>query len=57
MIRADLLGLSHREVTEILEVPVRPVMSRLLRGHHLLQRRLWKYAQVRYPHHAGGKWR
>ncbi len=48
VILADLQGFSYKEIAEILGVPVGTVMSRLSRGRHLLQRRLWEYAKDRH---------
>ncbi len=48
VILADLEGFSYKEMAEVLEVPVGTVMSRLSRGRHLLQKKLWDYARDRH---------
>jgi RNA polymerase sigma-70 factor (ECF subfamily) len=48
VILADVEGFTYNEIAEILGVPVGTVMSRLSRGRHLLQRRLWDYARQRH---------
>ncbi len=48
VILADLQGFSYKEIAEILGIPEGTVMSRLSRGRHLLQRRLWDYARDRH---------
>ncbi len=45
VILADVEGFTYNEIAEILGVPTGTVMSRLSRGRHLLQRRLWDYAR------------
>ena len=42
---ADVEGFTYKEIAEILGIPNGTVMSRLSRGRHLLQRRLWDYAR------------
>ncbi len=44
-----LEGLSYQEVSEVLEIPVGTVMSRLYRARSILQRQLWDYFVERYP--------
>ncbi len=48
VILTDLEGFSYKESAEILGIPVGTVMSRLSRGRHLLQHRLWDYARDRH---------
>lgn len=45
VILADVQGFSHKEIGYILGIPVGTVMSRLFRGRHMLQRKLWDYAR------------
>ncbi len=47
-ILADVEGFTYNEIAEILGIPIGTVMSRLSRGRHLLQRRLWDYARQRH---------
>jgi RNA polymerase sigma-70 factor, ECF subfamily len=42
---ADVEGFTYKEIAEALGIPVGTVMSRLSRGRHMLQRRLWEYAR------------
>jgi RNA polymerase sigma-70 factor, ECF subfamily len=44
VVLCDLEGLSYPELTEVLEVPVGTVKSRLYRGRRLLQQALYDYA-------------
>jgi RNA polymerase sigma-70 factor (ECF subfamily) len=48
VILADVQGFTYKEIAEILGIPVGTVMSRLSRGRHMLQSRLWKYARDRH---------
>jgi RNA polymerase sigma-70 factor, ECF subfamily len=45
---ADVEGFTYNEIAEILGIPIGTVMSRLSRGRHLLERRLWDYARQRH---------
>lgn len=45
VILADVEGFTYKEIAEALGIPVGTVMSRLSRGRHMLQRRLWEYAR------------
>lgn len=45
---ADVEGFTYNEIAGILGIPIGTVMSRLSRGRHLLQRRLWDYARQRH---------
>jgi RNA polymerase sigma-70 factor (ECF subfamily) len=45
VILADLEGFSYRDISEILEVPVGTVMSRLYRGRKLLEKSMLEYAR------------
>ncbi|KAB2879573.1 sigma-70 family RNA polymerase sigma factor [bacterium] len=40
----DIEGFSYKEASDILEVPVGTIMSRLFRSRKLLQKYLWEYA-------------
>lgn len=44
---ADVEGFSYKEISDILEVPVGTVMSRLHRGRKALQKHLAEYAEAR----------
>lgn len=44
----DVQGFSYKEAAEILGVPQGTVMSRLFRGRHFLQSRLWEFARDRH---------
>lgn len=48
VILSDVEGFTYNEIAEILGVPVGTVMSRLSRGRHMLQRRLWEFAKDRH---------
>lgn len=48
IILADVEGFTYAEIAQILEIPIGTVMSRLSRGRHLLQRKLWDYARQRH---------
>ena len=42
---ADNEDLSYKEISEILNIPMGTIASRLYRGHKLLKEKLWHYAQ------------
>ncbi len=44
----DVQGFSYKEAAEILGIPEGTVMSRLFRGRHFLQSRLWEFARDRH---------
>lgn len=44
----DVQGFSYKEAAGILGVPEGTVMSRLFRGRHFLQNRLWEFARDRH---------
>jgi len=51
VILCDIEGLSYPELSEVLEVPVGTVKSRLFRGRRLLQQALYQYAlEMGYVH-------
>jgi RNA polymerase sigma-70 factor (ECF subfamily) len=52
---ADVQGFTYKEIADILGIPVGTVMSRLSRGRHLLQRRLWEYARNRHLVRGDGR--
>lgn len=45
VILADLNELSYQEISEILEIPIGTVRSRLSRGRRLVQRALWAFTE------------
>jgi len=45
VVLADLEGFSYKEISDILEIPVGTVMSRLYRGRRLLERTMLEYAR------------
>ena len=44
---ADVEGFSYKEISEIMDVPIGTVMSRLHRGRKALQKALWEFASGR----------
>jgi RNA polymerase sigma-70 factor (ECF subfamily) len=54
VVLSDVEGFTYQEISEILELSLGTVKSRLYRGRRLLQRSLWAYAQ-RYGYRASGK--
>ncbi len=44
---ADVEGFSYKEISEIMDVPIGTVMSRLHRGRKALQKALWEFAGER----------
>jgi RNA polymerase sigma-70 factor, ECF subfamily len=51
LILSDIDGLGYRELSEVLEVPIGTVKSRLYRGRRLLQQALYEYAlEMGYVH-------
>ena len=44
---ADVEGFSYKEISEIMDVPIGTVMSRLHRGRKALQKALWEFARER----------
>ena len=45
VVMVDVQGLRYREVSDVLDLPIGTVRSRLSRGRSLLQQALWKHAQ------------
>ncbi len=45
VVLCDVEGLSYQEISEILQVPIGTVRSRLARGRSILQKKLWHHAQ------------
>jgi RNA polymerase sigma-70 factor (ECF subfamily) len=41
---SDVEGLTYEEIAKVLDVPVGTVKSRLYRGRHMLQAKLYDYA-------------
>jgi len=48
IVLADVEGFTYKEISDALGIPLGTVMSRLSRGRHMLQRRLWDYARQRH---------
>jgi RNA polymerase sigma-70 factor (ECF subfamily) len=44
---SDVEGFSYKEISEMLEIPIGTVMSRLHRGRKTMQKRLYQYAKDR----------
>ncbi len=47
IILADIEGLSYKEISSALQIPIGTVMSRISRARRLLQQSLWQYAVER----------
>ncbi len=55
LLLVDVEGFSYKEAAEILGVPVGTVMSRLSRGRHALQQKLWEFAKDRHLVRGDGR--
>jgi RNA polymerase sigma-70 factor, ECF subfamily len=47
VVLADIEGLSYKEISEVLQIPIGTVMSRISRARRQLQKSLWQYAKKR----------
>lgn len=48
VILADMMDFSYQDVSDVLDIPVGTVMSRLFRGRQQLRRRLRRYAEAQH---------